>query len=648
MLEKMITIILISLSALANLFLAFYVYNKCPHKRINKNFALLGILLFLWCVVNFLLVIFSNIFWAKASAAIVCLLMPAGIFFSSALTETNLKKITKILISFTGSILFFISFTSLIAKGISNPELEGFGVSMQLGPLFPTWVAYLIICTLFVIYILIRGIVKLNNERKNQIYYFIFGIGIFSLWALAVAVILPIFGFTNLDMLDTIGTLFVTGFTSYAIIKTNALGIRSLLFKVFINSLVIVIIIGLLAVIISIESWIKDNFGLTGFYSMIIFVSIVIFFIGRLFFIKTEALERAKVSLTNLLQESEKEKNEMSTIISNFSDGLLIFDKNNKIVIVNPEAEKMFDIKANSLIGKNIDELKTLVGTSQILNHLPDNLKEFFKSRTKINENFFLEISNIPISSEKELIGGLIILHDITDEKRIENMKSEFVSLAAHQLRTPLSGIRWALESMLNNNLGELNPEQKDLMKRTYDRNSGLIDIVNDLLNVSKIEEGKYLFEKELSNIEEIFQSELEQYTNQIKNKNINFKFEKIQEPLPKITLDKERIKIVFQNLIENAIKYTPKGGTIEACFNKNNDNIEFKIKDSGIGIPKDEKERLFEKFFRATTATKVDPGGSGLGLFISKNIIEAHHGKITAETEENKGTTFYITLPIN
>jgi signal transduction histidine kinase len=233
----------------------------------------------------------------------------------------------------------------------------------------------------------------------------------------------------------------------------------------------------------------------------------------------------------------------------------------------------------------------------------------------------------------------------VTREKEIERMKTEFVSISAHQLRTPLSAIKWTLKMFLDGDLGELTKEQREFLEKTYQSNERMINLINDLLNVTRIEEGRFLYKPVLADIVPICQSVIDSYKDEIEKRNLKFKFKKPKE-LPKVRVDIEKISLAIQNLLENAIRYNKFGGEIEMVLKEKEKEIEFSIKDTGIGIPKDQQNRVFTKFFRGSNAMKMETEGSGLGLFITKNIIEAHGGRIWFESEEGKGTTFYFTLP--
>jgi PAS domain S-box-containing protein len=368
---------------------------------------------------------------------------------------------------------------------------------------------------------------------------------------------------------------------------------------------------------------------------------------------KVKELEEMRKALMNILEDveeerkkAEEEKNKTLAIINNLADGLLVFDKEGKVSLINPQAEKFFGVKEKEIVGKSILELNQFDNFQPIVEMVGSEIKEMFRKEVFIKENLVLEVTTLPMVREGEKFGTLMILHDVTREKEIERMKSEFVSISAHQLRTPLSAIKWTLRMFLDGDLGEITKEQREFLERIYKSNERMISLINDLLNVTRIEEGRYVYKPTPVDVAQICQSTIELYKEEIERKNLELIFKKPQE-LPKVMADVEKISLAIQNLLENAIRYTLPGGKVEIVLEKKENEIQFLIKDTGIGIPKDQQSRVFTKFFRAPNAMKIDTQGSGLGLFITKNIIEAHGGKIWFESEEGKGTIFYFTLPI-
>lgn len=370
---------------------------------------------------------------------------------------------------------------------------------------------------------------------------------------------------------------------------------------------------------------------------------------------RTAELEETKKALMNILEDieeagkkTEEEKNRTLSIINNLADGLLVFDYEDKIMLINPRAEIFLKVQKKSATGKTLAEFSNSPVINSLRELLEKKTKPILAKEFRINDNLVLELSMIPIKDRAEKLGSLVILHDVTREKLIEKTKSEFVSLAAHQLRTPLSGIKWSLKMVLDGDLGELNKEQRDFLENTYKSNDRMIALVNNLLDVARIEEGRYLYNLTIADLGKITEDAVKSYEQEIKKKNLTLEFEKTIENMPKTRMDAEKVRIVIDNFLGNAIKFTPAGGKITVAIRYDEKEIELSVTDTGLGIPVDQQKNIFNKFFRATNIQKVDTGGAGLGLYISKNIIKAHGGKIWFNSEkENARTTFHFTLPI-
>ena len=344
----------------------------------------------------------------------------------------------------------------------------------------------------------------------------------------------------------------------------------------------------------------------------------------------------------------EEEKNKTLAIINNFADGILAFGPADNLFLINPKAENLFRASAQESIGRSLGELAGSPGLKSLsellLKEKEDGLD---RKELPLRDDLFLEISAIPVKMGEEKLGTLVIAHDITREKKVESLKTEFVSIAAHQLRTPLSSIKWALKMFLDGDLGRITKEQKKFVKKTYESNERMIGLINDLLNVTKIEEGRYLYSLAPTQLESVAQFVINSYKEEAAVKKIKLEFKKPANKLPLIAIDVEKMRLAVQNLIDNAVKYTKEGGLVAISLRLADKRIEFPIKDSGVGIPANQQERVFTKFFRAANVVRLETDGSGLGLFIAKNIIEAHGGKIWFESMEGKGATFFFTLPI-
>jgi len=373
---------------------------------------------------------------------------------------------------------------------------------------------------------------------------------------------------------------------------------------------------------------------------------------------RTVRLEEAREALTNMLEDAEEarkeieeERNKTRATLINLTDGLIVFDQEDKITLVNPAAEKVLGLEEKQAIGKTIGQISGVPNLTKLYNSLGRKIEWTGQKYEVILEKpfqRFFQVSITPSVVDKEVIGMILVLHDVSREKEIDRLKSEFVSIAAHQLRTPLSAIKWSLRLILDGDVGKITKKQAEILGKGYQSNERMITLINDLLNVARIEEGRLVYNAQPGSIEEIIVKSVDDLNNLANQKQVKVVFNKPRKALPKINIDKEKIALVIQNIIDNAIRFNKPNGDVTVSVKRDKINIEVMVKDNGIGIPSAQKDRIFTKFFRADNAVRSEVEGSGLGLFICKNIIEAHGGTIRFESEKDQGTTFYFTLPIS
>jgi len=226
-------------------------------------------------------------------------------------------------------------------------------------------------------------------------------------------------------------------------------------------------------------------------------------------------------------------------------------------------------------------------------------------------------------------------------------MKSEFVKIVSHQLRSPITNLSWAIDILMSGEMGKVEEKQAEYLKILKENSSRMIDLVRDLLTVSRIEEGSLMIKREKISIEPIIKKLISRFKPFVLGSNVEIKFE-AGENLPQIFIDTHQIEIVIENLFDNAIRYIKEKGEIKIKLEQRDKTLYFEIKDTGVGIPKDDQKFIFQKFFRSENAIRQQTQGSGLGLFIAKSIIERFDGQIGFESEKSKGSTFWFTLPIN
>jgi len=348
-----------------------------------------------------------------------------------------------------------------------------------------------------------------------------------------------------------------------------------------------------------------------------------------------------------LLKDITNEKSRMRTIIYCMADGVLVTNMKGELVLYNPAASRMLAIADNSAPGKPIRELirhKEIVEMiEKHISSINSSLSSIYKE-VSVNKNTVLRVHIAPVRGELgELLGFVSVLQDISQLRAMDQMKSDFVAMVCHQLRSPLSTVIQQIGAILT---GVVEKEkEKEMLIKVKERIRDLISLINNLLDISKIEAGLAIQHKELLRLDEILKETIEFLKPQAEEKKIEMEVF-IESNLPSIDGDRECIKEVFLNLIGNAINYTPQDGKIKVDAIKEGECLKVNVADTGIGIPKEDIPRIFDKFYRVRTDKTQKIRGSGLGLSIVKGIIEAHLGSIHVESKPDKGTTFTLFLP--
>jgi two-component system sensor histidine kinase VicK len=348
------------------------------------------------------------------------------------------------------------------------------------------------------------------------------------------------------------------------------------------------------------------------------------------------------------------EKRDTESVIRNIAEGLVVLNNQGKVIMMNPAAEKLLGVSKKDMFGKSIsDNLKEEQLVSLVKDSSDKHEREIELISQKDDETKkILRASSAVIENENgQTIGMVSMLSDITKQKELERLKSNFVSSVSHELRTPLIAMEKSLSLILNKKAGPLSKMQEEFLaisERNLKRLSRLID---DLLDLSKLEAGKMELKLTVSSVEKIINESVESLDTWAKTKSINIK-RKIQEGIPEVNIDPDKIIQVLNNLIGNAIKFTPENGniTIEAVLNSNSESreVQVTITDSGIGIPKEALQKIFDKFYQVGERVATDISGTGIGLSLVKELVELHGGKIWAESEKGQGAKFTFTLPLN
>ena len=365
---------------------------------------------------------------------------------------------------------------------------------------------------------------------------------------------------------------------------------------------------------------------------------------------RTNELETAQEKIEEEVQNVRK----FQKAVDSSTEAVSITKPDGSIIYVNPAWTALNGYGATEAMGRNSRMLKSIETRPEIFEALWEKISaklsyhtEDIVNRRKDGTTYLAELSIYPITEGTETLFYVSVCQDISLRKEIDRAKTEFVSLASHQLRTPLSAIRWYSEMLLSKYVGELNEKQRQYMKEIYAGNLRMVELVNALLNVSRLDLGTFAIEPETVNLVEICESVLSELTPQITEKNQTV--ERIFAQAPSVYIaDPKLLRIIFQNLLSNSVKYTQQGGAIAIEIGVRQNSLSIRVTDNGYGIPKSQHAKIFQKLFRADNVRQKDTEGTGLGMYIVKAIVESSGGQISFESEENHGTAFHISLPIS
>jgi len=381
--------------------------------------------------------------------------------------------------------------------------------------------------------------------------------------------------------------------------------------------------------------------------------------------LQKKTLQDQQGATLNILEDVEAEKLKVESIaadlekfkmaVDDASDHIVITDREGIVIYGNKALGKITGYSPEEAMGKKAAVLWKMPMPQEFYEKMWKRIKTEKKpyvgeirNRRKSGEEYDAAISISPVLDKKgEIVFFVGIERDITKEKMIDRAKSEFVSLASHQLRTPLSSVNWYTEMLLAGDAGNINAEQKKYLEEVYHANKRMVDLVGALLNVSRLELGTFMIEPKMSDICEFANSVVVELQPMIERKKLKV-ITKYDNSLPQISVDPKLTRIIFQNLLSNAAKYTPENGNITLEIEKSGLDAKITVTDTGCGIPEAVKSKVFTKLFRADNAREIDSDGTGLGLYIIKSIVDQSGGKIWFESAENKGTTFYVTIPLS
>lgn len=367
-----------------------------------------------------------------------------------------------------------------------------------------------------------------------------------------------------------------------------------------------------------------------------------------------EAVNNLSVRVEESQEQSESERRRLDSVLTHMSDGVIATNRRGKVNIINQAACDYLDVNEEDTLGKSILDVLD-IREDYTLHDLLENQEEITLDMSADDHDQILHAYFSLIQRESGFISGIVcVLRDVTEQEKIDRELRQFVSNVSHELRTPLTSMRSYIEAL--NDGAWKDPEvAPSFLKVTQEETDRMIRMINDLLKLSRMDSGRVKLDLELVNLNELFNYVLDRFemmlkkdnndTHSTKSKNYTIKRDFTKKDLW-VEIDTDKFIQVIDNIMNNAIKYSPNGGVITCRLLETQNHVILSISDQGLGIPKKDLNHVFDRFFRVDKARSRAQGGTGLGLAISKEVIEMHHGKIWADSVEGQGTTFYISLP--
>lgn len=346
--------------------------------------------------------------------------------------------------------------------------------------------------------------------------------------------------------------------------------------------------------------------------------------------------------------ELTEEKNKIQTIINCMPEGVISLDKKSRVTLLNPAAETMFRVRGTDLMGKPFMEVVRNYQLAQAFQEALDSGQPIKRKVELVTPTVkILRVEITPLHSEqRDVLGVVAVLHDISELTRVERMRTDFVANVSHELRTPLTSIKGFVETLLEGAMDDPAACRRFLEIINTESNR-LAQLIGDLLSLSEIEAKRKPLVLEEFSVTDLTRDLLQIFAIPMEKKGLLLRLE-LPDNLPKIVADRGKIEQVLINLIDNAVKYTPDGQSVTISTRQEGNSIVLCVADTGTGIPQEALPRLFERFYRVDTARSREMGGTGLGLAIVKHIVEAHGGKVWVTSEWGQGSSFSVALPIN
>lgn len=368
----------------------------------------------------------------------------------------------------------------------------------------------------------------------------------------------------------------------------------------------------------------------------------------RALLLETERLRRERER--NLL-ELAAERSRTASIIQSMGEGLLVVNQRRQLVLLNPVAQTMLRLHETEAVGKSVEGLLHNQSLEEfIVNGLVQDGRHPVLARKEVasshEPNGMLAATLSPILGDKrEVIGVVVVLRDITEQKRIEKNKSDFVRMVAHELKAPIGAIEGYLNLILDGMIKDDPSRLMQVIERCRDRAAALLGLIKDLLDLSAIEAGKVAQEMTPLELDKVLKEVVDLMASEARSRDISLHLN-LPPRLPRVLGDREDLTRLFTNLVSNAIKYNRPGGEVEVAAHKVDSSVVVEVKDTGFGIPPGERTRIFDEFYRVKNEHTRRTCGTGLGLAIAKRIVESHRGYIEVASEVDRGSTFRVHLP--
>lgn len=359
----------------------------------------------------------------------------------------------------------------------------------------------------------------------------------------------------------------------------------------------------------------------------------------------------------SIIFQAQEQRAQAEALFSSIGEGAIATDEFGRITRINPIALKILGYKESDLLGEWFPKsIVALNDQNMIINLIDRPITKAFLTGKSITEKLFYRkkdgqklpviITVSPILLADRPIGAIQVFRDITLEEEVDRMKSEFISLASHQLRTPLSAIKTYSHMLVDGYMGDVTPAQKKSLRTIISATNRMNELISTLLNITRIESGTIVINSRMLRVDRAAEEVIKELYLAASEKTIELSLAISGKLATSVKTDNLILKEIITNLVSNAIKYTNDGGSVAITVKGRVRDVLLTVKDTGWGIPKDAHDQVFSKFFRAQNTVKRETTGTGLGLYLVKGLLERLNGKIWFESEEGQGTTFYLTLP--